>query len=539
MTVSEYICHYLACYDVRQIYGYPGAAILPLIDAIYTQPNLRWILMRHEYTAALAACAQAKLTGQLSVCLATSGPGALNLITGLLDAKLDRAPVLAITGLLPSTKLQLASFQDIDQGKLINSFCGYSAMCTNPAQIQQLLQNIIGYIIKNKSVGHITIPVDIQQAPINVQDIKAPQRAITLMAAPDEAVALLADTINSNLNTIIAVGPRARGAGQQIEALSEKICAPIICSFAGKGVVNENHANYFGVLGLYGAPANQIAMAAIKDAEMVIAIGIDDLSYFLTKDGIEQTRQLIQIEADISMVSDLFLQTRTLLGELPQTIAKLVQKLSSTCGPLLHHAKMRKDELIKADSKKIATKHDKVHPAIFFQKLNEYVDTQDTVITFDIGDNALWAMEYLALSHHQRTLVSNKLGVMGFGLSATIAAKLTCPNQKIVGIMGDGSIQMVLGELGTAKQENLNIYIIVINNGVLQRVSAQQNIAHGIYLLDPDFVSLGESYGAYSVRIQNDNEIDLILREAFQIKDNVVLIDVMCEDKIFAPMIGW
>lgn len=335
MKVAEFIADYIAANRVHYIFGYPGAAILPMMDAINKHPTLKWILMRNELSASFAASAQGKLTDQISVCMASSGPGATNLLTGLLDADLDRSPVLAITGLVPTIKHGLSHFQDVDQIEILKSSCGFSARCQHPMQVVELLQCAIGYVIKNKRTAHFAIPYDIQLVEFTNSQLKSVKQhfinfhySIELMKPPIDAIDLVAKQISEYEDIIIAVGPRARFAGKEIEILSEKLKAPIICSFASKGVINESHPNYFGVLGLFGAPANQLAMHAIKHAKLVITFGVDDLVYFLTAGKISQQRDFIQCEPTISSVNYQFIQKRILLGRLSEIALELANRVN-------------------------------------------------------------------------------------------------------------------------------------------------------------------------------------------------------------------
>ncbi|BCA96185.1 hypothetical protein TUM19329_25460 [Legionella antarctica] len=244
MNVAEHICNYLALYKVRHIFGYPGASILPLMDAIEKHPELEWVLMRNELAAALAASAHGKITEEIGVCMATSGPGASNLITGLLDAELDCSPVLAITGLTPTVRHGLSHFQSVNQIQLLESCCGFNAVCEHPAQVPQLLQAAIGYIIRHNRPAHLAIATDLQLTEFtNTQLASATKHynqlhhPFILLSPPDEAFKVVADTIDSIKKIVIAVGSRARGAGKNIEAFAEKIGVPIISTFAGKGII--------------------------------------------------------------------------------------------------------------------------------------------------------------------------------------------------------------------------------------------------------------------------------------------------------------
>lgn len=542
LNVAEYICDYLAAYSVRFIFGYPGAAILPLMDAIHAHPALEWVLMRDERAAIFAASAQAKLTDKMSVCLVTSGPGATNVVTGLVDADLDHAKVLLITGLINTLKHNLSHFQDIDQVDLLKSCCGVSIACEHPLQIPELLQTAVGFVIKNRRPAHLAIAMNVQTYTFaEKEEISAKkhfldlQRPIELLTPPSAAIDKVADTISASSNLAIAVGPRARGAGAQIEALSEQLQAPIICSFAAKGIINENHPNYFGILGLFGIPVNLSAFHIIQQTKTLLSFGVDDLVYFLTGEDINQQRELIQCEPEITNISYQFVQKRILLGRL-DTIAEELTKRASPCSTsLFDQAKKNRA----AVEKKILapTAPHTVHQQDFLQQLNPYIDHQNMILVFDIGDTTIWGIEVLKLTHYQTTLVSNHIGSMGFCLPAMIAAKLTKPDHMVVGICGDGAAQMMLGEINTAVQLNLNMVLIIFNNGVLQRVVANQTNEYGTTLNNPDFSALAKSCGAIGISIDHTEEIETKLKGAFSINNKLVIIDVRCDPAIFATVI--
>lgn len=535
MNVAEYICNYLALYKVRHIFGYPGAAILPLMDAIEKHPELDWVLMRNELAASLAASARGKITKEIGVCMATSGPGASNLITGLLDAELDCSPVLVITGLTPTIRHGLAHFQSVDQIQLLESCCGFNTVCEHPAQVPQLLQAAIGYIIQHSRPAHLAIAADLQLTKFTkTQQVSATRhykqlhRTLLLLSPPDEAIKVVAETLDSIQKIVIAVGPRARGAGKNIEIFAEKIGAPIISTFAGKGIIRENHPLYSGVLGLFGSPANAHAFDVIQEAELIIAFGVDDLVYFLTDKRIDQVREFIQCESHVGLLNYQFVHKRTLLGDINKISAQLAEKVTS-----------REYTVQKVKRPSVVKKSQFVHQALFFSALNSFLNTEKTIIALDIGDCVVWATQCVMLKSYQSVIVSNRLGTMGFCLPALIAAKLAKPDHLVLGICGDGGLQMVLAELLTAAQYHLNIILFVFCNNVLQRVVAQQKQMYGTALLNPDFEALATSCHITGIAISNNSEIEKQLKLAFSIKEGPVLVSIYTDPHLYAPMVSW
>ena len=547
MNIAEHICNYLVAYNVRYIFGYPGAAILPLMDAINKHPQLEWVLMRHEGAAAFAATAQAKLTQRLTVCMASTGPGTTNLLTGISDADLDRAPVLVITGSVAIYKHNLSHFQDIDQLAVLASCCGFNVRGEHPLQFPQLLQNAIGYVIRNRRPAHVSIASDLQSVVLTPHQLESANHQyhrlhsyLDFMYPPAEVLDDAAQILLASENIIIAVGPRALHAGPDIERLAEKLHAPIVCSFASKGIINENHPNYFGVLGLFSAPASQCALSTIKNAKLVLAFGIDDLVYFVTDHNLNQIRELMQIEPDVTSLSHHFVPQKVLLGPLDKIAAKLSLRVSGSDSSFLIQAQTNRSNLQNIRIKKsTTTAPGTVHQRLFIEKLNPFVDQAKMVLALDIGDSTIWAIKYLRLTHYQLILVSNRLGCMGFCLPALIAAKLEKPDHLVVGICGDGGLQMILGELNTAAQLDVNIIIIIFNNGTLQRVAAQQNSTYGTVIKNPDFTELAKCCGFSSIKIKHTDEIEPKLRLAFAIKKGPVLIEVMCDPAVYATMHPW
>jgi pyruvate oxidase len=540
MNIAEYICNYLALHQVHYIFGYPGAAILPFMEAINKHPALDWILMRNESTAALAASAQGKLTRSLSICASTCGPGVTNLLTGLLDAQLDHSPVLAITGLPSTNKHALGHFQTLDQIKLTDAYCGFNAICEHPAQVPQLLQTAIGYIIRYNRPAHLAIASDLQLTKLNRQELKSAKahyrhlhRNIPLYCPPEAALEIVANTINSIKKIVIGVGARAYGAGEEIEYFAEKISAPIISTFAGKGVVRENHPLYFGVLGLFGTPSNKIALECIKEAKVIITFGADDLIYFLTNKDVDQARELIQCEPNFSLLDHQFITKRILLGSLSETAIQLASKVKLRSKKNTNKGQhLQKPNRLKTNSNYVSQK-------LFFNQLNILIDYQKTIIALDIGDSTVWATQYLELKQRQSILVSNRLGVMGFCLPALIAAKLSHPGSRVVGIIGDGALQMVLADLLTAAQCHLNIVLIVFCNNILQRVAAQQEKEYGVNLMNPDYYSLAKSCHITGININYNHEIEEKLTQAFSITQGPVLVAVYTDPTIAAPLAHW
>jgi thiamine pyrophosphate-dependent acetolactate synthase large subunit-like protein len=547
MNIADYLVSFLSANGVKHIFGYPGSPLIPLLTALERQSDVQWVLMRHENAAALAASAQAKLTGCLSVCVATSGPGAINFVCGVVDAHMDRVPMLALTGLVPTASQGHWDFQDIDQTSFFGSILPRSASCIHPNQVPALLRNYSGHAMQHHETVHLAFPSDILSTEIDPADgcfridVKQLPRPLSLMTPPAEALDIVANELKQHDRIVIVLGRRALGSGAAIEALARKLGAPIITSLDGKGIVDESHPNSLGVLGIFGFPAVETTKRILRQADAVLAFGVDTLKPFLTGDTDVQCRVLIQCEAQFSTLTHEYHRTRTLVGPLDAIARGLRDRVegkadSSDIDALVQEREvflqsLRRDEPIYSD-------RNFAHPLTFLLRLNRHLDERCTIV-LDTGAHTLWAAQFLQLTKRQRVLVSSRLGTMGFSLPAAIATQLSYPEHKVIAICGDGGFQMVVGELGTAVQYRLPIIVIIFNNGLLQNVSAQQTIPYGTELNNPDFVALAHAFGANGAVVDGTTDVDAVMQQAFEHKEAPFVIDLRCDPRIMAPLSRW
>lgn len=547
MNLADYLVSFLASAGVKHMFGYPGTPLVPLLAALERQTAVQWVLMRHENSAALAASAQAKITGRLSVCVATSGPGALNFVCGVTDAHVDRVPMLALTGLVPTASQRHSEFQDLDQTSLFGSILSRSASCVHPGQLTALLRNYVGYAEQMNETVHLALPSDILSAEIDPQestfrlDAQWLPVALKLMPPPPAALDIVAHDLDQTQQIVIVLGRRALGCGAAIEELAKKLGAPIITSLDGKGIVDESHPNSLGVLGIFGFPAIESTKHLLRRADAVLAFGVDTLKPFLTDDKDVQRRVLFQCEPDFSSLTHEYHRTRTLVGPLADIASGLRDRVrervqSSTIDAL----GAERQAFVQTMEAQMMTHGDGglANPMHFLLRLNARLD-EDTLIVLDTGVHTLWAAQFLQLTKRQRVLISSHLGTMGFSLPAAIAAQLTRPDHRVMALCGDGGFQMVAGELATAVQYRLPIILVIFNNGVLQNVAAQQAVQFGTELRNPDFVALAKAYGADGAVVDGRSDIDAVIRQAFERRDVPFVIDLRCDPQIVLPVSKW
>jgi thiamine pyrophosphate-dependent acetolactate synthase large subunit-like protein len=545
-NLGDYVASELVAHGIHQVFGFPGAAVIPIMESMVDNPHLTWVTTRNEAHASLAASATAKLTGRVSVCVATSGPGATNLITGLADAQVDGAPMLAITGMIQTWRQGRFDFQDLDAARLVGQIASYSVEVTHPQELPAVLRECLGRSQQEGCLTHIALPVDLQKFEIPEDCVQLftpckPQESRSECPSSG-AMDAAASVVKSASNLVLAVGPGARGSGAAIEELAEKLQAPILTAFNAKGVIREDHDCLLGVLGIFGAPGVQASRDVLADADLVLAFGLRDLAPFVAgHDGI-QNHKLVQCEPSYSTVTHNFLREATVVGAIDQTAQGLAQRLQRPLdsGALLAKAKAVAKAFHnewnplnqKEDDKSFA------HPVPVLDALGKHLN-KDSIVALDIGDNAIWAAQFLKLYERQRVLVSENLGVMGFCLPACIASKIAEPTSTVVGITGDGGVQMTIGEMATAVQHKTEFVLLVFNNHVLGRIQAQESHPFEVALHNPDWVALARAYGADGAVIDGRTDLDQVFRKAFKHQGSPFVIDVRMNPSTQAPVGSW
>lgn len=545
-TVADYIVSFLASIGVRQVFGYPGSPLVPLLAALERQDRVQWILMQHENAAALAASASAKRTGNLGVCCLTSGPGALQGVCGVADANLDRAPLLALTGLVARSQQGHWDFQDVDQTSLYGSILAQSLTCSSASQVVALLRKLSGYALHQQAAAHLALPVDVlaERIPDDDPHYMLPERQ---SIAPDVTPQISDNDITrcvaalGERKPVIVVGSRAIGAGSAIETLAERLNAPIISAFEGKGIIDESHPHYLGILGIFGHPAVAGTRAIVESSDIVLSFGVDNLKPFLSSAKNAQHRRLICCTPDVAGVNYEYAADITLIGD----IEDIARRLAAGVPPaprteLIKALSLKRLETMTGILNSMPEDHDPNFTSSldFLLQLNGHLNEHHNIIV-DTGSHALWVSLYLRLRHRQRYVVSSRLGTMGFSLPAAIAVQLADPSRKAIAICGDGGFGMVGMEMATAVQNRLPIVIIVINNGVLQNVMAQQTVPFGTTLHTPDFVALAKAFGATGEAIDGSSDVDAVLERALSYRDGPFLIDVRVSPALLAPLNKW
>lgn len=557
-TGAEFLVHALVSAGVTHVFGGHGGAVVPLIDAIMAHPSIEWVYCRCEVNASQAAAAYAKLHGTLGCCVATSGPGAGHLLSGLVDADQDRVPLLCITGMKDTGHIRYADFQDIDQAAIFRmAGLPLSETVADIHQLLPLTRNAFTMSLASNRCTHLAIPINVQQDTIVGRAHfclgTAFQSRVTTPAPQLQVDALamaLRTEFESKRHVVIACGYRAHAVGHEVERLAELLHCPILTSFDGKGTVDENHPLAYGVVGVYGNAGTPSAVDLLQDCDTIIGICLNDMTELLTNKSGLQIRRLIQIDERLVAGDSLRFSPSTVFscGYLRESLGKVVHELEqSVRSDPQHHLRLNTlqklrlsreksdahDVEIPADvwghlkggsmskptgtpstylqgkciEQKDVESTEYCHPAVFFDVMAKHLD-EDSIICADIGDNALWLASSLAAERGQRFLSSEHLGIMGYAINSGLAASLSAAKKghvdgestpKTLIVAGDGGIQMSLNELATLKDHGAqNVLVVVIVNKRLGRVQNEtwgpRVRADGCHVGSPDFVKLFDAY---------------------------------------------
>jgi pyruvate dehydrogenase (quinone) len=524
-TVAEMLVERLIDWGVDTIFGFPGDGINGFFEALRTnQERLRFIQVRHEESAALAAVGYAKYTSRLGVCVATSGPGGIHLLNGLYDAKCDGQPLLAITGHTFHDLIGTHYQQDVDLDKLFMDVAAYNQRIMGPGHVYNVVDEAIKTALARRSVAHITIPKDIQDwtsSDAERSDANIPKHSADLYAAayPLPHTGLLqqaAEIINQGSKVAILAGAGCLNARAEVLHLAERVAGPIIKPLLGKAVVPDDSPYTTGGIGLLGTAASQDALA---DCDTLVIAG-SSFPYleFYPKPGKAKTVQIdldparigLRCVADVGLVGD----CRDVLGAL----LPLVQQKEDRS--FLEQAqKDMKDwkELMKTRG----TRTDMpMKPQVVTYHLNKLLDN-NAIVSADSGTIATWAARYIEMRDEMQFSLSGTLATMANGLPYSIGAAVAYPGRQVVCIVGDGGFTMLMGEVATLVKYKLPVKVIIIKNDVLGMIKWEQlafegNPQFGVELQPIDFAAFARACGAGGFTIEKPEEVEAVLSEALQ-----------------------
>ncbi|MDD5568235.1 MAG: biosynthetic-type acetolactate synthase large subunit [Candidatus Omnitrophica bacterium] len=534
MKGSEILLEALKREGVELVFGYPGGQILPTFDALYKYEGFKFILTRHEQGAAHAADGYARVTGKVGVCLATSGPGATNLVTGIANAYMDSIPMVAITGQVPTGLIGNDAFQEADITGITRPITKHNYLVKDIKDLAGIVREAF-YIASTGRPGPVLIdlPKDVQVAEADFIWPDAPKlRSYNpRYAGHPGQIKRAAKLIMESRKPILYVGGGIITSGSSVELLelAEKTGAPVTWTFMGIGAFPSLHKQSLGMLGMHGtAYANH----SIMDADLIIAIGArfdDRVTGRLDK--FAPQAKVIHIDIDPSSISKNVKVHIPIVGDAKQVIAQLLGELKRKPAIdewLKHVEGLRKKYPMGYKDK------GKILPQYIIQQIDE-VTSGGAIICTEVGQHQMWAAQWYNYSRPRTFISSGGLGTMGFGFPASIGAKLGAPDKTVFNIAGDGSIQMNIQELATCVENKINVKVAILNNGYLGMVRQWQELFYKrrysyTPITSPDFVKLAESYGAVGIRVTKKEEVRSAIERAIA-TDNTVFIDFHIEEE--------
>ena len=533
MTAADLMLDILAAHGVRDVFGVPGDAINDFTDALRRKDDMRFILVRHEEAGAFMASAQAKLTGRLTACMGTSGPGAVHLLNGLYDAKLDHAPVIAITGQAPSNFVGTSYHQEVDLERLFSDVAEYSQTVMTPRQLPAVMLQACKAALSAPGVAHVSVPTDVagQKVTTERDDLSIGSRSGETTPCPpslDAAVQLL----KKGDKVAILAGIGAAGARNELIQLAQQLDAPIIRTLRAKDFIDDDEDTCVGGLGLLGGPP---ASDAMENCDTLLIVGADyPYVPFYPKKA-----RIIQIESSGLRMGKRVGVDAPLHGHARPTLAALLKELeghskegflsslqdAKTAWRQRRHKQERSDDLPIRPQRLIA------------DIAAEAPD--DAIFLCDTGTSTAWTARHLPVGEEQRYTLSSGLGSMAFAMPGAIGAQLAFPDRRAIAIAGDGGFAMLMADFVTAVRYELPIVCVVLNNSKLGFIALEQQgkglPEHSIDLLNPDFARFAECCGGVGITVEKPADIRPALREALA-GDRPAVIDVIVNpDELIMP----
>jgi thiamine pyrophosphate-dependent acetolactate synthase large subunit-like protein/nitrite reductase/ring-hydroxylating ferredoxin subunit len=518
-TVADVMVETMIQWGVRHVFGMVGHSNLGLADALRAQEeagNLQYIGIRHEGAASFAASAYAKLSGRPAACMSIAGPGATNLLTGLWDAKVDRAPVLALTGQVDTQVLGPGAFQELDLSAAFAPVAAWSQTVLPGSRHAELMSLALKHALQRRDVAQLIFPDEVQVLPAPDAAPAGPTGRLTSLeiAPPESAVGDALSRLRNARRPLMIVGHGARHDMEDIIALAERLGAPIVTTFKGKGQISDQHPLGCGVLGRSGTP---IASWFMNEADLLVVFGAS----FSNHTGITPKKPTIHVDFDALALGRMHAVDVPVLGHLGVTARLFGKRLGDEVAAADQRAEIAERwALWRAEKQSRAADElgRGLNSAMIFGALSDLVP-EDAVMAVDVGNNTYSFGRYFEC-RRQSVLMSGYLGSIGFGFPAAMGAWAAAPERKIVAITGDGGFAQYMAELTTAVKYDMNITHVLLNNGELGKISKEQRSAHfpvwETSLCNPDFAAYAQSCGAMGLRVSTADQLRTELRRALE-----------------------
>jgi len=526
MNVSDVLLKVLAAHGVRHLFGIPGDAINDVMDAVRRQDEIAFIGVRHEEAGAFAASAQAKLSGRLAACVGTAGPGAIHLLNGLYDAKLDHAPVVAVTGQVATDFIGTQYHQEVRLERLFADVAVYSQTVMTEDQVPDVFLEACHAAIAYRGVAHVSIPTNVAGRGVAV----APSRQIVTAAAGrisptigdyEEAVEL----IDAAEKIVILAGIGCAGARDELVAFAEAIQAPIVRTLKAKEVIDDEHPQCIGGLGLLGG---RPAVKAMDACDLLIMVGTD----FPYHDFYPESAKTIQIDVQPTQIGKRHPADIALVGQAGPTLALLTTQVrAERSADFLHAMQEEMQSWLAQQSEAEQSDESPIQPPRVMHALANLA-AQDAIFVCDTGTVTAWTARHLRLKPGQRYTLSGGLASMAYALPGAIGAQLANPDRHVFALAGDGAFAMLMGDFVTAVKYDLPIVVLVLNNAKLGFITLEQQSKglpdYGTGLDNPDFAAFAWACGGVGFTVDRADQLEKAIEDALSSKKPTV-IDIMVD----------
>lgn len=538
LTGAQIIMECLKEQGVDTVFGYPGGSVIFIYDELYRRTDIRHILTAHEQAAAHAADGYARATGKPGVCLATSGPGATNLVTGIATAYMDSVPLVAITGNVATPLLGKDSFQEVDIRGITMPITKHNYIVRNIEDLADTLRKAF-YIAQEGRPGPVLvdIPKDLTTAMCEYS-YKKPQSVSRVSPENDADIEEAVKLIKASKRPMIYSGGGviADDAADELETLAEKLACPVALSLMGIGGFPADHPQYTGMIGMHGTKASNQASA---DCDLLIAIGARFSDRVIGKvEGFAPKAQILHVDIDPAEVNKNVDTYHAIVGSVKPILQAIISKLDQRQpGEWL--------EAVMENKRKFPIgylKDGKLRPQHILERLSALVP-DDAVVVTEVGQNQMWAAQFYQPNGPRTFITSGGLGTMGFGLGAAMGAKAAFPDRMVFNVAGDGCFHMNCQELATAVREKLPVKILLLNNSVLgmvrqwQTLFCEKRYSETTLEHQTDIIKLAEAFGATAFDITAPNQIDQVLKQAMETEGTVVVNCIIDPDEMVLPMV--
>ncbi len=541
LSGAQITCRSIDAEGAKTVFGYPGGAVIPLYDAI-PAAGFKHVLVRFEQWAALAAVGYARATGDVGVCIATSGPGATNLVTALADAFLDSVPIVAITGQVNQSLIGRDGFQEVDITGITLPVTKHNYLVRRPEDIAPTIKEAF-YLARSGRPGPVLvdIPKDVflAKAPFAYPERTGRKSYQPNLVPNMRQVRLAANAINVAKKPVIMAGHGIilSRAEAEFKNFAERTGIPVIYTLLGLGSMDEHHPQSLGMMGMHG---HRHVNRALEECDLLVNIGarFDDRATGKVA-GFAPNAKIVHVDIDPAEIGKNIRTDVPVVGDAGEALKLLVNEVQQGD----HSAWMRwiQSERNVALERALDDIPETPEPYAIIKAIADVTD-REAIVTTDVGQHQMWSAQYLGVKHGMRWITSGGLGTMGFGLPSAIGAKMGRPDLEVWAIIGDGGFQMSSSEMATAVQENLDINIAVINNGHLGMVRQWQDLFQNrnyseVAISSPDFVKLAEAYGATGIRVTKSDEIIPAVERARSIQGPVLVEFVIDPEANVYPIV--